>query len=83
MVWDDVDLDNGTIHLRETKTGIERYVQLSGQAIDLLKILSLSPSVISLLNIFSHTAIFQLSLIRQTFSRLMACGFSLHPHVLI
>ncbi|ERK09348.1 hypothetical protein L581_0589 [Serratia fonticola AU-AP2C] len=27
--WDDVDLDKGTIHLWETKTGIERYVQLS------------------------------------------------------
>ncbi|WP_439848335.1 hypothetical protein, partial [Salmonella enterica] len=32
-----VALEKGTIHLRETKTGIERYVQLSDQAIDFLK----------------------------------------------
>ncbi|CQI96443.1 tyrosine-type recombinase/integrase [Yersinia sp. HM-2024] len=42
MAWDDVDLDKGTIHLRETKTGVERYVQLSTQAIDFLKILRLN-----------------------------------------
>ncbi|CAM3962810.1 Prophage integrase [Klebsiella quasivariicola] len=32
----------GTIHLRETKTGVERYVQLSNQAIDFLKVLRLT-----------------------------------------
>lgn len=42
MAWDDVDLDKGTIHLRETKTGVERYVQLSDQAIDFLKVLRLT-----------------------------------------
>lgn len=42
MAWDDVDLDKGTIHLRETKTGVERYVQLSTQAIDFLKVLRLN-----------------------------------------
>lgn len=42
MAWEDVDLNKGTIHLRETKTGVERYVQLSDQAIDFLKILSLN-----------------------------------------
>lgn len=42
MAWDDVDLEKGTIHLRETKTGVERYVQLSGQAIDFLKVLRLT-----------------------------------------
>ncbi|MBC3212418.1 tyrosine-type recombinase/integrase [Serratia fonticola] len=42
MAWDDVDLDKGTIHLRETKTGIERYVQLSTQAIEFLKVLRLT-----------------------------------------
>ena len=42
MAWEDVDLDKGTIHLRETKTGVERYVQLSTQAIDFLKILRLN-----------------------------------------
>ncbi|HII3367993.1 TPA: tyrosine-type recombinase/integrase [Klebsiella michiganensis] len=42
MAWDDVDLEKGTIHLRETKTGIERYVQLSDQAIDFLKVLRLT-----------------------------------------
>lgn len=40
--WEDVDLDKGTIHLRETKTGVERYVQLSTQAIDFLKVLRLN-----------------------------------------
>jgi integrase len=38
MAWKDVDLEKGTIHLRETKTGVERYVQLSTQAIDFLKV---------------------------------------------
>lgn len=42
MAWDDVDLEKGTIHLRETKSGVERYVQLSEQAIDFLKILRLT-----------------------------------------
>ncbi|MBQ4771419.1 tyrosine-type recombinase/integrase [Pectobacterium versatile] len=42
MAWDDVDLEKGTVHLRETKTGVERYVQLSIQAIDFLKILRLT-----------------------------------------
>ncbi|WNP35509.1 tyrosine-type recombinase/integrase [Enterobacter kobei] len=42
MAWKDVDLDKGTIHLRETKTGVERYVQLSTQAIDFLKVLRLN-----------------------------------------
>lgn len=34
---DDVDLEKGTIHLKETKTGIERYVQLPEQAVTYLK----------------------------------------------
>jgi len=42
MAWDDVDLEKGTIYLRETKTGVERYVQLSTQAINLLKVLRLN-----------------------------------------
>lgn len=42
MAWKDVDLEKGTIHLRETKTGIERYVQLPNQAIDFLKVLRLN-----------------------------------------
>lgn len=42
MAWEDVDLNKGTIHLRETKTGVERYVQLSDQAIDFLKTLRLN-----------------------------------------
>lgn len=37
MAWDDVDLEKGTIHLKETKTGIERYVQLPEQAVTYLK----------------------------------------------
>lgn len=35
--WSDLDLDKGTWHLAETKTGNERYVQLSKQAIKFLK----------------------------------------------
>ncbi|AYV14517.1 MAG: tyrosine-type recombinase/integrase [Shewanella algae] len=42
MAWKDVDLEKGTIHLRETKTGIERYVQLSEQATDFLRVLRLT-----------------------------------------
>ena len=42
MAWKDVDLDKGTIHLRETKTGVERYVQLSTQAVDFLRVLRLN-----------------------------------------
>lgn len=37
MAWDDVDLEKGTVHLRETKTGIERHVQLPDQAVTYLK----------------------------------------------
>ncbi|GKX52725.1 hypothetical protein SOASR029_30340 [Budvicia aquatica] len=37
MVWEKVVFVKGTIHLEETKTGIDRYVQLSGQAIQFLK----------------------------------------------
>lgn len=40
--WDDVDLDKGTYHIRESKTDIERYVQLPRQAIDFLRSLRLS-----------------------------------------
>lgn len=37
MAWENVDFVKGTIHLEETKTGTERYVQLSEQAIQFLK----------------------------------------------
>ncbi|HGM5490194.1 TPA: tyrosine-type recombinase/integrase [Serratia fonticola] len=37
LAWENVDLQKGTIHLKETKTGSERHVQLSKQAIDFLK----------------------------------------------
>ncbi|WON78861.1 tyrosine-type recombinase/integrase [Serratia sp. UGAL515B_01] len=42
LAWDNVDLQRGTIHLRETKTGIERHVQLSRQAIAFLESLRAS-----------------------------------------
>ncbi|CFB68109.1 tyrosine-type recombinase/integrase [Yersinia enterocolitica] len=42
MAWKDVDLEKGTIHLRDTKTNVERYVQLSRQAIAFLRILRLN-----------------------------------------
>jgi integrase len=34
--WKSIDLDNGTYHLTDTKTGVDRTVQLSTQAIQLL-----------------------------------------------
>lgn len=34
--------EKNTIHLRETKTGVQRYVQLSDQATDFLKVLRLT-----------------------------------------
>ncbi|HMU66612.1 MAG TPA: tyrosine-type recombinase/integrase [Cellvibrionaceae bacterium] len=40
--WRDIDLDKKTWHLRDTKTGVERYVQLSHQAVEFLKVLSLT-----------------------------------------
>lgn len=40
--WRDVDLELGTWHLRDTKTGIERHVQLPRQAISYLEQLKLT-----------------------------------------
>ena len=37
IAWDDIDLEMKTIFLRETKTGTSRYVQLSTQAVELIK----------------------------------------------
>ncbi len=37
ITWDDIDFKGKTIFLKETKTGASRYVQLSSQAVDLLK----------------------------------------------
>lgn len=39
--WRDIDLSNGTFHLKETKTDTERYVQLPRQAIEFLHSLKL------------------------------------------
>ncbi|MCB1616111.1 MAG: tyrosine-type recombinase/integrase [Pseudomonadales bacterium] len=39
--WRDIDLDNGTWHLRDSKNASQRYVQLSMQAIEFLKQLRL------------------------------------------
>ncbi|WP_323815687.1 tyrosine-type recombinase/integrase [Cellvibrio sp. NN19] len=39
--WSDIDLSNATWHLKATKTGVERYVQLPMQAVDFLKQLKL------------------------------------------
>ena len=40
--WIDVDLDRATWHLKETKTGTERYVQLPEQAVGFLKHLKMT-----------------------------------------
>lgn len=34
--WKDIDLEKGTYHLKDTKTGVDRTVQLSTQAIEIL-----------------------------------------------
>lgn len=36
IAWNDVDMEKGDLHLKETKTGNERHVQLSSQAIQFL-----------------------------------------------
>jgi integrase len=40
--WKDIDLDKGTFHVRESKTEVERYVQLPTQAVEFLKALRLT-----------------------------------------
>ena len=40
--WCDIDLKTATWHLKDTKTGVERYVQLPQQALDFLKQLTLT-----------------------------------------
>ena len=39
--WSDFDLDNSTFHIRESKTGTERHVQLPRQAVAMLESLRL------------------------------------------
>ncbi|MEY8199769.1 MAG: site-specific integrase, partial [Colwellia sp.] len=43
--WKDIDLENGTWHMRDSKNGSERYVQLSTQAVDFLKQIELSTTL--------------------------------------
>ncbi|MCK9503290.1 MAG: tyrosine-type recombinase/integrase [Porticoccaceae bacterium] len=40
--WKDIDLEKATWHIRDSKNGAERYVQLPGQAIRFLESLSLT-----------------------------------------
>jgi integrase len=40
--WKDIDLDKATWHLRDSKNGAERYVQLPRQAVDFLRQLKLN-----------------------------------------
>lgn len=40
--WEAIDLEKSTFHIRESKTGAERYVQLPRQAVCFLKILRLN-----------------------------------------
>ena len=42
LYWEQVNLEKGTIHLKETKTDVERYVQLSTQAVSFLKTLKIT-----------------------------------------
>lgn len=40
--WKDIDLEKRTFHIRESKTEVERYVQLPSQAVEFLKTLRLT-----------------------------------------
>ncbi len=40
--WQDIDLEKQTFHIRESKTGVERYVQLPRQAVEFLTALRLA-----------------------------------------
>jgi integrase len=40
--WQDIDLEKQTFHIRESKTGVERYVQLPRQAVEFLTTLRLT-----------------------------------------
>jgi integrase len=40
--WRDIDLENQTFHIRESKTEVERYVQLPRQAVEFLTTLHLT-----------------------------------------
>lgn len=37
--WSDINLETGTLNLNETKTGVDRAVQLSTQAVELLEVM--------------------------------------------
>lgn len=43
--WDDVDVEKATWHMRDSKNGAERYVQLPRQAIEFLRQLKLNTTV--------------------------------------
>ncbi|WP_261373957.1 tyrosine-type recombinase/integrase [Yersinia aldovae] len=45
MAWGNIDFDKSTIHLKETKTGAERFVQLSYQARQFLETLHSSSDI--------------------------------------
>lgn len=40
--WQDIDLENQTFHIKESKTDVERYVQLPHQAVEFLRALRLT-----------------------------------------
>ena len=43
--WRDIDLENGSWHMRDSKNGAQRYVQLPTQAVEFLKQLQLTTDV--------------------------------------
>ncbi|WP_281269805.1 tyrosine-type recombinase/integrase [Edaphovirga cremea] len=59
VAWKDVNLEDGTIHLRETKSGIGRYVQLSQQAIQFLQQLPSKNETHLFSSQYRHTPIVQ------------------------
>ena len=60
--WEDIDLDAATWHIRESKTQVERHVQLPRQAVDFLRQLKLTTSIYLFPSIRTGDPILQKSL---------------------
>ncbi len=63
--WSDIDLEKGTFHIRASKTGAERYVQLPHQAQDFLRSLRLITGPYLFPSIKTHKPIQQKQLSEQ------------------
>lgn len=63
--WEDIDFEHATWHLRATKTGVERFVQLPDQAMEFLKQLQLTTGEYLFPSMKTGVAIQQKSLTEQ------------------